>query len=702
MSDKGTLGREYPIEKLRNIGIAAHIDAGKTTTTERILFYTGRVHRMGEVDEGTATMDWMIQEQERGITITAASTTCYWKGYCINIIDTPGHVDFTVEVERSLRVLDGVIAIFCAVGGVEPQSETVWRQADRYHVPRIAYVNKMDRIGADFDSVVDQMRKKLGANAVPIQIPLGSEESFKGVIDLVKMKAVVYIDELGTQYKYVDIPPELLDKALEKREELVAALADIDDNIAEKYLGNQVISEEEIKSVLRKATLELRLVPVLCGSSFKNKGVQPLLDAVIDYLPSPLDIPPIKGVNPLTNETEERKPYDNEPFAALAFKVMVNPYVGKLVYCRVYSGTITAGSYIYNVTKDKRERVSRILRMHANKMEDIKEAGPGMIIAIPALKFTVTGDTLSDPDRPILLEKMTFPEPVVSVAIEPKTQADQVKLAETLQWLSEEDPTFRVRYDEETGQTLIWGMGELHLEIIADRIVREFNVGIKLGKPQVAYKESIRKPAEAEGKFIRQSGGRGQYGHVWLRLEPLPGYTGFEFEDRTVGGCIPKNFIPAIEKGVREALTFGVLAGYMVTGVKVIVFDGSYHEVDSSELAFKIAASLAFKEAMRKAEPFLLEPIMEVEVVLPEQYLGDVIGDLNGRRGRIEFIDQKGSTKIVRALVPLAELFGYATALRSKTQGRASYMMRFSRYEEVPQEIAEKLLALGAIGSKKR
>ncbi len=702
MSGKEVLGREYSIEKLRNIGIAAHIDAGKTTTTERILFYTGRVRRMGEVDEGTATMDWMIQEQERGITITAASTTCYWKGYCINIIDTPGHVDFTVEVERSLRVLDGVVALFCAVGGVEPQSETVWRQADRYHVPRIAYVNKMDRIGADFDSVVEQMRKKLGANAVPIQMPLGSEESFSGVIDLVKMKAVVYLDELGTQYRYVDIPSELRDRALEKREELIAAVADLDDSIAEKYLAEQPISEEEIKTALRKATLELKLVPVLCGSSFKNRGVQLLLDAVIDYLPSPLDIPPVKGVNPLTNEVEERKPFDDEPFAALAFKVMVDPYVGKLVYCRVYSGTITAGSYIYNVTKDKRERVSRILRMHANKREDIKEAGPGMIIAIPALKFTVTGDTLSNPDHPILLEKMTFPEPVVSVAIEPKTQADQVKLAETLQWLTEEDPTFRVRYDEETGQTLIWGMGELHLEIIADRMVREFNVGIKLGKPQVAYKESIRRPAEAEGKFIRQSGGRGQYGHVWLRLEPLPGYTGFEFEDRTVGGCIPKEFIPAIEKGIKEALTFGVLAGYMVTGVKAIVFDGSYHEVDSSELAFRIAASIAFKEAMKKADPFLLEPIMEVEVVLPEQYLGEVIGDLNSRRGKVELIDQKGSTRVVRALVPLAEMFGYATVLRSKTQGRASYTMRFAKYEEVPSEVAEKLLIAGAANLRKK
>lgn len=703
MSEKEIIsGREYTIEKLRNIGIAAHIDAGKTTTTERILFYTGRIRRMGEVDEGTATMDWMIQEQERGITITAAATTCYWKGYCINIIDTPGHVDFTVEVERSLRVLDGVIAIFCAVGGVEPQSETVWRQADRYRVPRIAYINKMDRIGADFEGVVEQIKVKLGANAVPIQIPLGIEEDFKGIVDLIKMKALVYLDELGTQYVYVDIPPELLDQAMEKREELISAVAEFDDNIAEKYLAEQPISENEIKSALRKATLELKLVPVLCGSSFKNKGVQPLLDAVIDYLPSPIDIPPVRGINPFTNQVEERKPFDDEPFSALAFKVMVDPYVGKLVFCRVYSGTITAGSYVYNVTKDKRERVSRILRMHANKREDIKEAGPGMIIAIPALRFTVTGDTLSNPDHPILLEKMTFPEPVVSMAIEPKTQADQVKLAETLQWLAEEDPTFRVRYDEETGQTLIWGMGELHLEIIADRLVREFNVGIKLGKPQVAYKESIRRVAEAEGKFIRQSGGRGQYGHVWLRLEPLPGHTGFEFEDRTVGGCIPKEFIPAIEKGVREALTFGVLAGYMVTGVKVVVFDGSYHEVDSSELAFKIAASLAFKEAMKKAEPFLLEPIMEVEVVLPEQYIGDVIGDLTGRRGKIEFIDQRGSTRIVRALVPLAEMFGYATTLRSKTQGRATYTMRFSKYEEVPSEIAEKLLSIGVANSKRK
>ena len=698
---KKVLGREYALDKIRNIGIAAHIDAGKTTTTERILFYTGRVRRMGEVDEGTATMDWMIQEQERGITITAASTTCYWKGYCINIIDTPGHVDFTVEVERSLRVLDGVVALFCAVGGVEPQSETVWRQADKYRVPRIAYVNKMDRIGADFEFVVEQLRKRLGANAVPIQLPLGCEESFKGVVDLIKMKAVVYLDELGTQYRYVDIPPELLDKAMEKREELITVLADFDENIMEKYLAEQPISEDEIKSALRKATLELKVVPVLCGSSFKNKGVQLLLDAIVDYLPSPLDIPPIKGTNPVTNEIEERKPLDEEPFSALAFKVMVDPYVGKLVYCRIYSGTITAGSYIYNVTKGKRERVSRILRMHANKREDIKEAGPGMIVAIPALKFTTTGDTLSDPEHPILLEKMTFPEPVVSIAIEPKTQADNVKLAETLKWLAEEDPTFRVRYDEETGQTLIWGMGELHLEVIADRIRREFKIGAKLGKPQVAYKESIRIPAEAEGKFIRQSGGRGQYGHVWLRLEPLPNHTGFEFIDETKGGVIPKEFIPAIEKGVREASTFGVLAGYMVTGIRVIVFDGSYHEVDSSELAFKIAASIAFKEAMKKAEPFLLEPVMEVEVVLPEQYLGDVIGDLNARRGKIEQIDQRGSTRIVRALVPLAEMFGYATVLRSKTQGRAMYTMRFSRYEEVPPDVAEKLLLVGAISLRR-
>jgi elongation factor G len=688
------MAREYALEQTRNIGIAAHIDAGKTTTTERILYYTGRIHRIGEVDDGAATMDWMEQEQERGITITSAATTCFWRGHRINIIDTPGHVDFTVEVERSLRVLDGVVAIFCAVGGVQPQSETVWRQANRYHVPRIAYVNKMDRLGADFYRVVQRMKERLGANAVPIQIPIGAESEFRGIVDLVQMKAILYKDDLGREYDETDIPAEMHEMALHWREVLIEAVADVDDTLIEKYLEGEPITAGEIKKALRQGTLQTKIVPVTCGSSFKNKGVQPLLDAVVDYLPSPVDIGAVKGTNPRTGTPEARYPSDEEPFTALAFKIMSDPFVGKLTYFRVYSGTLSKGSYVYNASKDKKERIGRIVRMHANHREDVEVVYAGEIAAAVGLNDTVTGDTLCDEKAPIILEAMQFPDPVISVAIEPKTKADQDKLGIALSRLAVEDPTFRISTDPETGQTIISGMGELHLEIIVDRLMREFKVEANIGRPQVAYREAIRQPARGEGRYVRQTGGRGQYGHCILDIEPLPTGQGFEFVNKIVGGVIPKEFIPAIEGGIREAMDTGVVAGYPVVDVRVAVVDGSYHEVDSSEIAFKIAGSIAFKAAMQKANPTIKEPIMAVEILTPEQFLGEVIGDLNARRGRIEGIEPgPGGTQTVRAHVPLAEMFGYATALRSLTQGRATYVMQPSYYEEVPPNIAQELMA---------
>jgi len=685
--------RRVPLHMIRNIGIMAHIDAGKTTTTERILFYTGRTHKIGEVHEGTATMDFMPQEQERGITITSAATTCFWRDHRINIIDTPGHVDFTVEVERSLRVLDGAIAIFCAVGGVEPQSETVWRQADKYSVPRIAYVNKMDRIGADFFGVVQQMRDRLYTVPVIMQLPIGAEDQFEGIIDLVKMKAIYWLDEKGINYEYRDIPESYRDQAEEYRNELIEHAAEFSDELMMKYLEGEEITEEEIKAAIRKGTLEAKMTPVFCGSSFKNKGVQPLLDAVVDYLPSPLDLPPVKGINPKTGAEEIRRPDEKEPFTALAFKIMVDPYVGKITFFRVYSGKITSGSYVYNATKEKDERVSRILLMHANKREEREDATAGEIVAAVGLKDTTTGDTLCDKNHPIILESMDFPDPVINVAIEPKTKADQDKLSQALARLSEEDPTFRVTYDHETGQTLIWGMGELHLEIIVDRLMREFNVQANVGRPQVAYRETITKPVtNVEAKYIRQTGGRGQYGHVIINVEPAPGQ-GFVFEDKIVGGVIPKEFIPSVEKGVREALESGVLAGYPVVDVKVTLVDGSFHPVDSSDIAFKIAGSMAMKEAMQKASPVLLEPIMKVEVTVPEEYMGDVIGDLNSRRAKLEGMERKANLQVIKAYVPLAEMFGYATQLRSLTQGRGTFVMQFDHYDVVPNNIAEQIIA---------
>lgn len=690
------MARTVPLERCRNIGIMAHIDAGKTTVTERILYYTGVSYKIGEVHEGTATMDWMEQEQERGITITSATTTCFWNNHRINIIDTPGHVDFTIEVERSLKVLDGAIAVFCAVGGVEPQSETVWRQADKYKVPRIAFVNKMDRVGADFFRVVSMMYERLGTNPVPVVIPLGAEDKYQGVIDLIKMRAVVWDEEtLGAKFHYEEIPSDYKSQAEEWREKLIEKISDVDEKIMEKYLDGQEIKEEEIFSALRKGTLDFKIVPVLCGSAFKNKGVQPLLDAVVSFLPSPIDIPPIKGKTPDGVE-EIRKVDDNEPFSALAFKIMTDPFVGQLTYFRVYSGKLESGSYIYNSTKGKKERIGRLLKMHANKREEIKEVLAGDIAAAVGLKFTTTGDTLCDENNPIILEAMEFPEPVISIAVEPKTKADQEKLGMSLQKLAMEDPSFRVKTDEETGQTIISGMGELHLEIIIDRLMREFKVEANVGKPQVAYKETITKPAKAEGKYIRQTGGRGQYGHCWIEIQPLEPAGGFVFENKIVGGVIPKEYIPAIEKGIREALDLGVLAGYPVTDVKVTLFDGSYHEVDSSEMAFKIAGSMAFKEAFSKAGPILLEPIMKVEVVTPENFMGDVMGDLNSRRGRIQGMEMRGSAQVINAFVPLADMFGYATDLRSMTQGRATYTMQFSHYEPVPANIAEQILKLRA------
>ncbi|MCL6447575.1 MAG: elongation factor G [Armatimonadetes bacterium] len=687
------MARQFPLEKTRNIGIMAHIDAGKTTTTERILYYTGRVHKMGEVHDGASTMDWMIQEQERGITIVSAATTCHWRDHRINIIDTPGHVDFTVEVERSLRVLDGAVAIFCSVGGVEPQSETVWRQADKYGVPRIAYVNKMDRVGADFFRCLTMMKERLGANPVAVQLPLGQEENFAGAIDLIRRKAIVYLDELGTQLEYREIPPDLAAQAAEHREKLYEALAELDEEFMLKYLEGEEVSEEEIKRALRKATLAGKAVPVLCGSSFKNKGVQPLLDAIVDYLPAPTDIPAVRGVNPATGEEEERVSGDGEPFCALAFKIMTDPYVGKLTYVRIYSGELTGGSYVYNPAQDRRERVGRILRMHANHREDVNEAYAGDIIAVVGLKHTVTGDTLCAEERPILLEPMEFPEPVISVAIEPKTAADQDKMGVALTRLAEEDPTFKMHTDQETGQTIISGMGELHLEIIVDRLLREFKVEANIGRPQVAYKETISLPARAEGRYIRQTGGRGQYGHVVLEVEPQERGGGIAFVNKVVGGAIPKEYVSAVESGVREAMENGVLAGYPVTDVTVNIVDGSYHEVDSSDVAFKIAGAIGFKNAAQKARPVLLEPVMKIEVVVFEEYMGDVIGDLNARRGRIEDLETRGESRVIHGYVPLAEMFGYATELRSRTQGRGTYTMQFSHYEEVPQPIARAIIA---------
>ncbi len=677
----------------RNIGIIAHIDAGKTTTTERILFYTGKVHKMGEVHDGAATMDWMVQEQERGITITSAATTCHWKGARINIIDTPGHVDFTVEVERSLRVLDGAVGAFCAKEGVEPQSETVWRQADRYGVPRIAYVNKMDITGADFFNVLRMMRARLKTAVLPVQLPIGAEGQFRGVVDLVRFKSIIYLDDLGTRSDETDIPADMLELAERYRDKMLESLADVDENIMEKYLEGMPVSEEEIRAALRKATVGNYYVPVLCGSSYRNKGVQPLMDAVVYYLPSPLDVPPVKGIDPSTGEEVFRKASEDEPFAALAFKIMTDPYTGKLTFYRIYSGKIVTGSYVYNSQKDVKERVSRIMRMHANHREELKEASAGDIVATVGLKKTATGDTLCHENAPVLLESIKFPVPVISVAIEPRTKVDQEKMILSLQKLADEDPTFQSETDEETGQMIISGMGELHLEIIVDRLLREFKVGANVGRPQVSYKETILQETSAEGKFIRQSGGRGQYGHVKLELEPLERGSGFIFENRIVGGNIPREFIPAVEAGVKEALSSGSLAGYQVIDIKATLVDGSYHDVDSSEMAYRIAASQAFKKAMSQGKPVLLEPVMKVEVIVPEEYMGDVIGDINSRRGKIEGIDSKGGSQVIKGFVPLSEMFGYATDLRSHTQGRGTYSMEFSRYSELPSNIAEKIVS---------
>ena len=687
------MARKFPLEKTRNIGIMAHIDAGKTTTTERILFYTGRVHKIGEVHDGAATMDWMVQEQERGITITSAATTCQWNDHRINIIDTPGHVDFTVEVERSLRVLDGSVAVFCAKGGVEPQSETVWRQADKYSVPRMAYVNKMDILGADFFRVVDMMKSRLGAHPVPLQLPIGFEDTFKGFVDLIDMKAVIYTDDLGKTSEATEIPEDMQEQAEEYRQALLDAVAESDDELMMKYLEGEELTKEEIKAGVRKATIACKMTPVFCGSSYKNKGVQPLLDGVVDYMPSPLDIPAIKGVDPDTGEEDERAASDELPFSALAFKIMADPFVGRLSFFRVYSGTLASGSYVFNSTKGKKERIGRILQMHANRREEIEIAYTGDIAAAVGLKDTTTGDTLCDEKASIILETMVFPEPVISVAVEPKTKADQEKMGIALSRLAEEDPTFRTYTDTETGQTIISGMGELHLEIIVDRMLREFKVDCSVGKPQVAYRETIRKSVEAEGKFVRQSGGRGQYGHCWLKLEPQEPGAGFTFENKIVGGVVPREYIQPIENGVKEAMENGVVAGYPMVDIKVTVFDGSYHDVDSSEMAFKIAGSMGFKAGAAKAQPALLEPYMKVEVIVPEDYMGDVIGDLNSRRGRIEGMEARAGAQSIRAFVPLAEMFGYATDLRSRTQGRGNYSMEFDHYEDVPKNIAEAIVA---------
>ena len=692
--------RKVTLENTRNIGIMAHIDAGKTTTTERILYYTGVNYKLGETHEGTATMDWMEQEQERGITITSAATTCYWKGSKdqfpqtrINIIDTPGHVDFTVEVERSLRVLDGSVTVMCAKGGVEPQSETVWRQADHYHVPRMIYVNKMDITGADFYHVLDMVHDRLKANAVPIQLPIGKEDTFRGIIDLVEMDADVYYDQLGKDMRVEPIPEDMVDLANEYREKLLDAVSMFDDEIMELYLEGKEIPTDKIRTAIRKATCAVEMVPVVCGSSYRNKGVQKLLDAIVDYMPAPTDVPAIKGVNPKTDEEEERKSSDDEPFSALAFKIMTDPYVGRLSFFRVYSGTLTTGSAVLNATKGKRERMGRILQMHANHREDIETVYSGDIAAVVGLKNTTTGDTLCDEKNPIILESMEFPEPVIRVAIEPKTKAGQEKMGVALAKLAEEDPTFRTYTDEETGQTIIAGMGELHLEIIVDRLLREFKVEANVGAPQVAYKETIRKAVDQETKYARQSGGKGQYGHVKIHVEPNESGKGYEFENKVVGGAIPKEYIPAIDAGIQGAMLAGVVAGYPVVDVKVTLYDGSYHEVDSSEMAFKIAGSMAFKEAMRKADPTLLEPIMKVCVIVPDEYMGDVIGDLNARRGQIQGYEMRSGAQQIDAFVPLAEMFGYATDLRSRTQGRGQYTMEPSHYIELPTSLQEKLIS---------
>jgi elongation factor G len=686
--------RTVALEKTRNIGIMAHIDAGKTTTTERILYYTGINYKIGEVHEGTATMDWMEQEQERGITITSAATTCFWQNHRINIIDTPGHVDFTAEVERSLRVLDGAVAVFCAVGGVEPQSETVWRQADKYGVPRIAFVNKMDRPGADFGRVIEMMKSRLHAKPVAIQYPLGKEDGFRGVIDLIENKAVVFQDAtMGSEFSVEDVPPEFKDIVHEYRDKLIEAASEVDEHLMEKYISGAPISNEELRGAMRRATIAIKLTPVLCGAAFKNKGVQQLLDAVVGYLPSPIDIPAIEGVNPNSSATEVRKAEDKAPFAGLVFKIMTDPFVGQLAFFRVYSGSLNSGAYVYNSTKQRRERIGRLLKMHANKREEIKEVLAGDIAAAVGLRDVTTGDTICDEQKQVILESMDFPEPVISVAIEPKTKADQEKMGVALGKLAQEDPTFKIHTDTDTAQTIISGMGELHLEIIVDRMMREFSVGANVGKPQVAYKETIRKKADAEGKYIRQTGGRGQYGHVKITVQPSEVGAGFVFENDIVGGSVPREYIKPIEQGIREAMGAGVLAGYEVKDVKVNLYDGSYHEVDSSEIAFKIAGSMAFKEACRKASPALLEPVMKVEVVLPEEYMGDVIGDLNSRRGRIEGMEARPGTQIIKSVVPLATMFGYATDLRSRTQGRATYTMHFSHYEEVPKQIADEIIA---------
>ena len=687
------MAREYSLEKTRNIGIMAHIDAGKTTTTERILFYTGVNHKIGEVHDGAATMDWMVQEQERGITITSAATTCHWKNHRINIIDTPGHVDFTVEVERSLRVLDGAVAVLTARGGVEPQTETVWRQAENYNVPRMAYVNKMDITGADFFNVIKMMKERLNANAVAIQLPIGAEDTFKGIIDLVKMEAIVYEDDLGKVEDEVAIPDDMKDQAEEYREILLEALSELDDDFMEKYLGGEEITEDEIKAVIRKGTVACKLCPVTCGTSYRNKGVQPLLDAIVDYMPAPTDIPPIAGINPETGEEDHRPSSDEAPFSALAFKIMTDPYVGKLAFFRVYSGIIDGGSYVYNSTKGKKERIGRILQMHANHRKEIERVYSGDIAAAVGLKDTTTGDTLCDEEHPIILESMVFPDPVISVAVEPSTKNDQEKMGVALQKLAEEDPTFRVRTDQETGQTIISGMGELHLQIIVDRMLREFKVDCKVGEPQVAYRETIRKSVEAEGKFVRQSGGHGQYGHCWLKLEPQEPGEGFSFENKVVGGAIPKEFIKPIEDGVKQAMEAGVVAGYPMVDIKATVFDGSFHEVDSSEAAFKVAGSMAFRNGAEKANPVLLEPYVKVEVTVPEEYMGDVIGDLNSRRGRIDGMEARNGSQVITGFVPLSEMFGYSTDLRSKTQGRGNYSMEVAYYDEVPKNIADKIVA---------
>ncbi len=687
------MARTTPLERYRNIGIMAHIDAGKTTTTERILFYTGVTHKIGEVHEGTTVMDWMEQERERGITITSAATTAFWRDHRINIIDTPGHVDFTIEVERSLRVLDGACAVFDAVNGVEPQSETVWRQADKYQVPRICFINKMDRIGADYFMSVDTIREKLGAKPLPLQLPIGREDKFRGMVDLVKMKGITFDDEtMGAKYQEIDIPADLVEQAKEYRAALEEAVAEVDDALMAKFLDGHPLTNDEVKRGVRGGTIAMKFFPVICGTAFKNKGVQQILDAVVDYLPGPMDVPPVKGLDAKGVEVV-RNTADGEPFAALAFKLMNDPFVGNLTFFRVYSGKLEAGSHVYNATKDKKERIGRLLQMHANKREEIKEVLAGDIAAAVGLRQTTTGDTLCDEDAKVILERMEFPEPVISVAIEPKTKGDSDKMGLALNRLQMEDPSFRVRTDEETGQTIISGMGELHLEILVDRMFREFKVEANVGKPQVAYRETITKVVESEGKFVRQTGGRGQYGHCWLRLHPQPPGTGFVFENETVGGSIPKEFINPIEKGIEEAMQGGVLAGFPMVDVKVEVFDGSYHDVDSSEMAFKIAGSMGFKAGCEKAKPILLEPIMDVEVVTPESYMGDVIGDLNSRRGKIQGMEPRAGAQVITAQVPLADMFGYATDLRSKTQGRATYTMQFAHYAQVPNNIAETIIS---------